>query len=512
MVIKTETIMKLFLALAMSHFVLFGTTQAQYLFDGIKVNSMQSESFSQDGKTFKGNGELILDSTASAIQVDIMIQALETGSQLSVDGETLQSLHLTKDKVQRLSFIYRRLDNEQRSLRLSGGESQYFGNGAKFNPDYFEGNSSKTQQARSITLNFSHNVIIHRMRITPLSKFSIKEFFLMSDETEAKFYKHTTELYKNQCFECHGEKMMIPTKASLRPLKRSMASHSQLVKYIKQHRDLKESSVHSLAWHINNKIFKTHHKSLYRTYSTSQWKKLPESLYSIKEFLQKKEAAGQLQYTLNAEQGNLINQGEARFINGALEFWNDPQTWIKWQVELKHPGFVNISIEQAFPDDQLAEYSVNIGAEELKATVVKTENWSDFQKIKLGKIYINEPGTYTITVVPKNKPGVAIMNLRNLKISGLPVFKLTAPELKTVFHYKKNSEIIFASKNSSLNPSHKTSTITSIPDSPSHSVQESTKKTSQLTADQNQETKELISPPRNTAPTKVRKKTEFIYI
>ncbi|MDD7986057.1 hypothetical protein PQO01_13985 [Lentisphaera marina] len=439
--------MKLFLALAISHFMLFGSNQGLHLFDGKKLSSLQADKFTQSGSSLKGLGNLLIESNEAAVQIDIMIQAVKADTHLKVDGELVKNLNLVKSESQHLSFTYRRLKDEQRSIRLSGQKSQYFGEGAKFNPSYFEGSLVQDQEdTKFITLNFDHPVIIHRMRIIPLNKFSIKEFFLMSPETEQKFYTHTDELYKNQCFECHGEKMTIHVKGTFRPVKRSLASHAQLYKYIKQHRDLKDPTIHSLAWYINKKIFKTHHKSLYRTYSTAQWKKLPESLYSVEEFLEKKEAASQLHYTLNAEQGTLVNQGEARFINGALEFWNDPQTWIKWQIELKHPGFVDVSIEQAFPDEQLAEYSINIGAEELQAKVVQTESWGSFKKIELGKIYINEPGTYTITLVPKNKPGVAVMNLRNLKISGLPVFKLTTDTHKTVFHYTANSEKNYASK------------------------------------------------------------------
>ncbi|EDM26688.1 hypothetical protein LNTAR_18615 [Lentisphaera araneosa HTCC2155] len=503
--------MKVVYSLIIIHLCLVSAiAKTQYLFNGKQIQALKTDDFSLKDNVFQGQGNLSILTDQLAVQVDIMVEALSENSSLSVDQQKL-AIDLPTKRLKHINFTYRRLANEQKSIRVPEKPTIYFGDASRFNPEYFNGSHNENNKANEIVLNFNSEVKIHRMRIIPINSFSLKEFFIMKAGTKKQFTHYNAELYKSRCFECHGEKMMVPTKASLRGLKRSLASHAQLYKYIKQHRDLNDFTSHSLAWYINNHILKTHQKSLYRTYSKSHWQKLPNSLYSIDEFLQKKEAAEKLQFTLKADQGELINQGEARLINGALEFWNDSQTWIKWQVELKHPGFVNVSIEQAFPHDELAEYSVNIGAQELSAKVVKTENWTAFQKVDLGKIYINKAGTYTVTIVPKTKPGIAVMNLSQLKISGLPVFNLDQSDKQTVFHYKIEKSKSYASLEKTPTPQTHTNKKSSIQEN--HSTAKISNKNTAPKLDNinlDKEKNDVIN--EDIPPKKTEGNLEYIYI
>jgi len=49
--------------------------------------------------------------------------------------------------------------------------------------------------------------------------------------------------------------------------------------------------------------------------------------------------------------------------------------------------------------------------------VAATRSWTDFANLNLGGTLNLSAGAHTVTIVPKSKPGLAVMNLRSLTLT-----------------------------------------------------------------------------------------------
>jgi hypothetical protein len=53
-----------------------------------------------------------------------------------------------------------------------------------------------------------------------------------------------------------------------------------------------------------------------------------------------------------------------------------------------------------------------VAGQTLKTVVEDTGHFQNFKQRSLGTVRFDKPGRYTLTVRPKSKPGVAVMDLR----------------------------------------------------------------------------------------------------
>ena len=125
----------------------------------------------------------------------------------------------------------------------------------------------------------------------------------------------------------------------------------------------------------------------------------------------------QSEFLIPAKEAKIIAPYESRFIGESFEFWNHIETHLVWAIQVDKPIVVNIEIQQAYVDDNTAEYYFKVGEHKLKCKVLNTQSWTNFVYQKLGRIELPK-GTHTITIKPINKPGLAIMNFKNIKLIG----------------------------------------------------------------------------------------------
>lgn len=103
----------------------------------------------------------------------------------------------------------------------------------------------------------------------------------------------------------------------------------------------------------------------------------------------------------------------------ALGFWTNVADTVEWEFEAVR-GEVEVELELACADDSAgATFEVQVAGQTLKGAVPKTGGWSQFQKMKLGRLSVVAPGKTKLVVKPLTKPGLGVMNLRAVRFRGL---------------------------------------------------------------------------------------------
>jgi len=114
----------------------------------------------------------------------------------------------------------------------------------------------------------------------------------------------------------------------------------------------------------------------------------------------------------------VIHGGTAQFEEGgdkdAIGFWTDPHDWVSWDFVLDKPGKFNVEITFAADTGCGGEYALTLGSQELAGKAAETGSWTKFVTEKLGKLEVAAAGKHTLAVKPKNKKGIAVMNLRSV--------------------------------------------------------------------------------------------------
>jgi len=129
----------------------------------------------------------------------------------------------------------------------------------------------------------------------------------------------------------------------------------------------------------------------------------------------KAEADGSVKLTGNEA---TLHGDTIRFEEGAgkeaIGFWTDPKDWVSWDFSLDKPGKFDVEMTFAAEIGSGGEYTLTCGGQELAGQVTETGSWTRFVTQKPGKIELSAAGKYTLAVKPKNKKGIAVMNLRSV--------------------------------------------------------------------------------------------------
>ena len=100
-----------------------------------------------------------------------------------------------------------------------------------------------------------------------------------------------------------------------------------------------------------------------------------------------------------------------------IGFWTDPQDYVSWDFTIGKAGTFDVEITLACDQGTGgSEYAVSVGGQELAGKVKETGSWTDFVTEKLGSVQLREAGKHTLTVKPKTKPGLAVMNLKSIRL------------------------------------------------------------------------------------------------
>jgi general secretion pathway protein G len=96
-----------------------------------------------------------------------------------------------------------------------------------------------------------------------------------------------------------------------------------------------------------------------------------------------------------------------------IGYWTNAQDWVSWDFTLDKAGKFEVEITYASASSAGAEYTLSIGKQELAGKTKDTGDWAKFEAEKLGTVDL-EAGKQTLSVKPKSKPGVGVMNLKSV--------------------------------------------------------------------------------------------------
>ncbi len=100
-----------------------------------------------------------------------------------------------------------------------------------------------------------------------------------------------------------------------------------------------------------------------------------------------------------------------------LGYWTKKEDWGSWDFTVEKPGAFTLEVLQGCGKGSGgAEVEFAIGEQKLTMTVQDTGHFQNFIPRELGKVKVEKAGVYTLTVKPKTKPGVAVMDLRQVTL------------------------------------------------------------------------------------------------
>ncbi|MFN9199299.1 MAG: sulfatase [Planctomycetaceae bacterium] len=103
-----------------------------------------------------------------------------------------------------------------------------------------------------------------------------------------------------------------------------------------------------------------------------------------------------------------------------LGFWVQERDWAEWDFTLREPGHYQVEILQGCgPGSGGSTVELRLAGQVVSFTVEETKHFQDFKPRIVGEFHLTEPGRQTLQVVPTRKPGVAVMDLRQVRL--LPV-------------------------------------------------------------------------------------------
>ncbi|HUY90431.1 MAG TPA: hypothetical protein VMV10_16965 [Pirellulales bacterium] len=101
-----------------------------------------------------------------------------------------------------------------------------------------------------------------------------------------------------------------------------------------------------------------------------------------------------------------------------IGYWTKVEDWVSWDFEIAKPGRFKVEILQGCGKGSGgSEVDFSVGEQTLEVTVKDTGGFQNFENREIGELKLEAPGRYTLKVKPKKKPGVAVMDLREVKLS-----------------------------------------------------------------------------------------------
>ncbi|MCE9527640.1 MAG: sulfatase-like hydrolase/transferase [Planctomycetales bacterium] len=100
-----------------------------------------------------------------------------------------------------------------------------------------------------------------------------------------------------------------------------------------------------------------------------------------------------------------------------LGYWVRPDDWVSFEFEVKTPGKFDVEMLVGCGNGSGgSEVEVAIGEQKLAFTVQETGGFQNFVPRMIGEVNLEKAGRYMLTVNALKKPGVAVMDLRQVRL------------------------------------------------------------------------------------------------
>jgi arylsulfatase A-like enzyme len=103
-----------------------------------------------------------------------------------------------------------------------------------------------------------------------------------------------------------------------------------------------------------------------------------------------------------------------------LGFWTRAEDWASWDFEVHKPGAFGVQLLQGCGKGQGGStVEVAVAGQTLTAQVEDTGGFQVFKPRDIGRVTLDKPGRYTLTVKPKHKAAAAVMDLRSVVLKSV---------------------------------------------------------------------------------------------
>ena len=100
-----------------------------------------------------------------------------------------------------------------------------------------------------------------------------------------------------------------------------------------------------------------------------------------------------------------------------LGYWANPKDWASWSVPIARPGTFRVELTQGCGAGHGgSEVAVVIAGQSFDFVVDDTGGFQNWKVRELGEVKLEREGDYVLEVRPRNKTGVAVMDIRRIRL------------------------------------------------------------------------------------------------
>lgn len=101
-----------------------------------------------------------------------------------------------------------------------------------------------------------------------------------------------------------------------------------------------------------------------------------------------------------------------------IGYWTRKEDWVSWDFEVTKPGTFRVEILQGCGKGSGgSDVDFSVREQTLSVKVEDTGGFQNFVARDIGTVRLDQPGRYTLSVKPRTKPGVAVMDLRQVTLT-----------------------------------------------------------------------------------------------
>jgi arylsulfatase A len=108
---------------------------------------------------------------------------------------------------------------------------------------------------------------------------------------------------------------------------------------------------------------------------------------------------------------------EPQLHKNTVGYWMKAQDWISWDFDVPKPGkYRALVLQGCGPGSGGSTVEFSAANQTITMQVQETKGFQDFLERDIGAFEFNKPGHYTLSVRAKEKPGLAVMDLRQVEL------------------------------------------------------------------------------------------------
>jgi alpha-L-fucosidase len=118
--------------------------------------------------------------------------------------------------------------------------------------------------------------------------------------------------------------------------------------------------------------------------------------------------------TVKGREARLEERGDGPNIG----YWSNAGDSVSWKASIKTPGTFSVELMYACQGNSAgSQYSISAGKESITGKIEATGSFEDYRTVMVGTLKLDTPGVVAVTLQPTSKPGPAVMNLRQVKLT-----------------------------------------------------------------------------------------------